>query len=536
MDQEWVPNTPDADALIHCYHDHRIAMSLAVLGCVKDRVCITDQRCVDKTYPEFWDHATTNLGLSYQVYDPKSGSEGGDKDKLTKPASVVLTGMRAAGKTTLAQAGRDGFGLEMVDMDHVFKAKKGMEIKDFVASCGGEFSEFRAIEARLLLEAYQEHPTGAIIACGGGIVETEEGRDALRAAPGAIVWCQRPIDDIVAFLEEIALKDPARPSIGDVREVYARREPHFRASATHVFSMGSGEDGGLEASALEFGRFLKAVLHGSPEVLKPGTFCLSLTFPDVKQVLPMVSAITEGADAWELRADLLADTTDEGLIRAISTLRRASALPILFTVRSKAQGGQFTGAPERALEMLQLGIRAGCELVDVERDLLDGRALVEIAAQKGKCLVVCSHHEWQPKVVKSHVFAADLTSCAKTGVDLAKVVWMASRGSDCTSVREAVSSTGLQIPCIALLMGEAGKLSRVLNSVMTLVTHDDLAVAAPGQMTAQKVCELRQTLGLEGELDYPAATSKSSQDEVGTAGSVQQSSSKRECFGYYPFQ
>ena len=40
---------------IHCYKDHRIAMSFGVLGCLWPRIQITDKDCTDKTYPEFWD-------------------------------------------------------------------------------------------------------------------------------------------------------------------------------------------------------------------------------------------------------------------------------------------------------------------------------------------------------------------------------------------------------------------------------------------------------------------------------------------------
>lgn len=39
---------------IHCYDDHRIAMSFSILATRINTICITDKRCVDKTYPEFW--------------------------------------------------------------------------------------------------------------------------------------------------------------------------------------------------------------------------------------------------------------------------------------------------------------------------------------------------------------------------------------------------------------------------------------------------------------------------------------------------
>jgi 3-phosphoshikimate 1-carboxyvinyltransferase len=45
------PLTP---AIVHCYSDHRMAMSFAVLGAAAGGVQIEDPACVAKTYPEFW--------------------------------------------------------------------------------------------------------------------------------------------------------------------------------------------------------------------------------------------------------------------------------------------------------------------------------------------------------------------------------------------------------------------------------------------------------------------------------------------------
>jgi 3-phosphoshikimate 1-carboxyvinyltransferase len=48
---EPAPVTP---ALVHCYDDHRIAMSFAVLGAAAGGVTIQDPACVSKTYPGFF--------------------------------------------------------------------------------------------------------------------------------------------------------------------------------------------------------------------------------------------------------------------------------------------------------------------------------------------------------------------------------------------------------------------------------------------------------------------------------------------------
>lgn len=42
-------------ASIHCYDDHRVAMAFAVLSCIIDKTIIEEKRCVEKTWPNFWD-------------------------------------------------------------------------------------------------------------------------------------------------------------------------------------------------------------------------------------------------------------------------------------------------------------------------------------------------------------------------------------------------------------------------------------------------------------------------------------------------
>jgi 3-phosphoshikimate 1-carboxyvinyltransferase len=46
---------PIVPAVVRCYSDHRMAMSFAVLGALREGITIEDPACVAKTYPTFWD-------------------------------------------------------------------------------------------------------------------------------------------------------------------------------------------------------------------------------------------------------------------------------------------------------------------------------------------------------------------------------------------------------------------------------------------------------------------------------------------------
>lgn len=54
--EDWlkIEPCPITPATVHCYADHRMAMSFAVLGAVSGGVRIEDPACVAKTYPGFW--------------------------------------------------------------------------------------------------------------------------------------------------------------------------------------------------------------------------------------------------------------------------------------------------------------------------------------------------------------------------------------------------------------------------------------------------------------------------------------------------
>ena len=40
---------------IHCYDDHRVAMAFSILGALVKGTIIEEKRCVEKTWPNWWD-------------------------------------------------------------------------------------------------------------------------------------------------------------------------------------------------------------------------------------------------------------------------------------------------------------------------------------------------------------------------------------------------------------------------------------------------------------------------------------------------
>ena len=127
-------------------------------------------------------------------------------------------------------------------------------------------------------------------------------------------------------------------------------------------------DTALQSTMNLFNR-LKSVPTSEDTLLDAGLWShfVSLTFPSIEEALPSLGSLRIGADAFELRVDLLADMSVSSLHRQIALLRANCNLPIVFTVRSKGQIGRFPDEqPEQMFELLGEGLRAGCEWIDVE--------------------------------------------------------------------------------------------------------------------------------------------------------------------------
>lgn len=77
------------------------------------------QECTEKTWPEFWDSCLPALGISTAAHsawkDEEETTEEGGKERAQKSCeadpSVVVVGMRGAGKTTMGKSAAESLGL-----------------------------------------------------------------------------------------------------------------------------------------------------------------------------------------------------------------------------------------------------------------------------------------------------------------------------------------------------------------------------------------------------------------------------------------
>merc|ERR1712061_907966 len=225
----------------------------------------------------------------------------------TPPEVLVLIGMRGAGKTTLAQVAAKSLGKQCIDLDEELEKELGMSVRDFVDKAGWE--EFRRHEFQVLerFMAPGACAGGAVIAAGGGVVETPNAVALLKAHSG-VVFIDRHEDDLMAYLSSPAGTTTTRPKLpGDTPlSIYRRRLPIYLDCASKVFTIPRGETD-LKQVNSEFERFV-AFISGRRllEVCKEGTFMLSLTFPDFTTADgDLLKRVAAGATVLEFRMDLL---------------------------------------------------------------------------------------------------------------------------------------------------------------------------------------------------------------------------------------
>eukprot|EP00981_Chlorochromonas_danica_P010510 scaffold3243_cov173-Ochromonas_danica.AAC.43 len=223
---------------------------------------------------------------------------------------------------------------------------------------------------------------------------------------------------------------------------------------------------------------------------------LALTVPDVAANLGLLPEVCKGVDALELRVDLLNDRSSENVHRQLSYIRSVSPLPIVFTVRTKGQIGSYPDEDFDGIERLLLeGVKAGVEWLDVEASLPESlkEKIVTAVGDKQVTRILGSLHtrDTQSEDNILQLFKqTDLNGAA----DILKLVTGASGDED--SLRIHRVGQNMPKPYIGLCLGKEGQLSRMLNRRFTPVTHALMAIAAPGQLSAEELVNRRLQSGL----------------------------------------
>jgi 3-dehydroquinate dehydratase/shikimate dehydrogenase len=192
-------------------------------------------------------------------------------------------------------------------------------------------------------------------------------------------------------------------------------------------------------------------------------------------------ACEAGADILELRLD---DVTNAEGMDGVRGFLRSAPLPCILTCRPISEGGNSQLADAGRWEVLQLAREGQAAYVDFE---LAAASRVDLASSPRP--LILSAHDFFGRPNRLANLVLDLNASRS---EVNKIAWTARSIRDNIEAFELLQTR--QKPTIALCMGEAGLISRVLakkfDAFLTFASLDDASGTAPGQISIDQMKRL----------------------------------------------
>ena len=199
-------------------------------------------------------------------------------------------------------------------------------------------------------------------------------------------------------------------------------------------------------------------------------------------------------DVVEWRADWFQDIFDtEKVLHTAKALRSAlGELPLLFTFRTKKEGGNMAASLLQYKELVKRAICSGLvDLVDIElfSDKDTVNELIALAKEKN-VKTILSNHDFFKTPSGNEIFSR-LKQMEEAGADIAKIAVMPESTEDVLTLLSATCKAKKELTCpvITMSMAGTGLISRlsgeVFGSCLTFGTAGN--ISAPGQIDALKL-------------------------------------------------
>ncbi len=236
--------------------------------------------------------------------------------------------------------------------------------------------------------------------------------------------------------------------------------------------------------------------------------CVPIVGETREDILAEARAIRElPADLVEWRVDFLNNLSSLSLLTVLTFLselrNELGDLPLLFTFRTKREGGEKSISPQAYEELYKSILSSGLiDLIDVE--LFLGRDIVSRLVAKAHehgVAVIASNHDFKRKPPKEDILDR-LEEMQELGADIAKIAVMPESTQDVEVLMDATATFTkyASVPAIAMSMGELGLASRTtgerFGSAVTFGTAGK--ASAPGQLPATELKEILETVHAEG--------------------------------------
>ena len=204
--------------------------------------------------------------------------------------------------------------------------------------------------------------------------------------------------------------------------------------------------------------------------------------------------VNSSADMVEWRVDWFEAVFDlEKVVEVATELRGIlGELPLLFTFRTKAEGGEREITPDQYKKLLlDVAANPSVDMVDVEV-FLDNEVVPLICDLKDRgVIVVASNHDFEGTPPKEEIIRR-LCYMQDVGADVLKMAVMPKEQSDVATLMDATKemvSKYAKRPVVTMSMSEMGIVSRLEGQLFgSAVTFGALKkTSAPGQINVEKL-------------------------------------------------
>lgn len=212
--------------------------------------------------------------------------------------------------------------------------------------------------------------------------------------------------------------------------------------------------------------------------------CVVVVGPTVSEAQEQVVRGSETGDMLEFRLDLFSFTE----IEEIRGLHALASVPVIFSLRSRAQGGAYRFAEAVRLQTIKELGTLHPEYVDLEHDIADG-FVRELTALFPQIKIITSYHDFNATPEDLETLFAKMQNPFAA---LYKIATMAQTTNDALRLLHFVQQRKEKV--CAFCMGEKGEVTRILGpvygSALTYCVIDRSQRCAPGQLEAATLIEV----------------------------------------------
>ena len=143
-------------------------------------------------------------------------------------SNIFLIGFMGTGKSTIAEALKRKYDMQIVDMDAEIEKEQKMAISDIFATKGEEY--FRDLETQLIKDLQKKD--NVVVSCGGGAVLRDENITEMRKS-GKVVLLNATPETILQRVKNSHNRPllEGNKNIDFIRELMSKREDKYSYAA-----------------------------------------------------------------------------------------------------------------------------------------------------------------------------------------------------------------------------------------------------------------------------------------------------------------